>query len=459
MPARAPSFLRPPRRDAPGGFRGAKHAALDDPHDRFVLFRAREKRAAAGSSVGEFPVGDSRSAEIRFRDGHELGALPRREEVIEHQQQRRLAEKLHGRLGRAQRRRGEITERRRAGRGPRGGRGTKPVFPRLTVPAGGFQPRTRIATRPAATRPDGTRDAVRRLLLVFDVSDAVEHHLHEKVIAVAAATVSTRVGPPRIGQRETHVFVRQVLLRAPLRPRLGPGLRLRLGGRPRTRLRVVETPRERVRHRNLHPSARASEPPSDVARLVAARARRERFLGGGGGGLDVGAPRGAAAEPESVADGGVPQTGDRSDVRGSIRGGGDGVGVVGVVVGCVGFGSFAIGAGTNLDVSVGVDAASARGSFVSFDVAANDGETETDVDRPGFGRARASSGARGDVEVSVSGRGATLEVERTRIRGEVLHLPEESPVERVELGTRRRPRRAGSRALARAGSDGENRGR
>ena len=89
-------------------------------------------------------------------------------------------------------------------------------------------------------------------------------------------------------------------------------------------------------------------------------------------------------------------------MRGSIHGGGGVVGVVGVVVGCVGSGSFAIAAGTNLDVSVGVDAASARGSFVSFDVAANDGETETDVDRPGFGRARASSGAQGDVEVSVS---------------------------------------------------------
>ena len=111
------------------------------------------------------------------------------------------------------------------------------------------------------------------------------------------------------------------------------------------------------------------------------------------------------------------------------------------------------------DVHVRVDTARARGSFASFDVAANDGKTETDVDRPGLVPVSVSI-----VSVSVClcldslGLGDTRGTANTT-PGEVLRLPEESPVERVELETRRRPRRAKTRALARAGIVGEDRGR
>ena len=457
-----PARLVPPRRSPRCARRISRREARGARPTRTIgssLLRAREERAAAGSSVGEFPVGDSRSAEIRFRDGHQLGALLGGEEVIEHEQQGRFADELHGRLGGAEWRRGEITE--RGARGPRatrGARGEACVFARR-------RPRRRIPS------PDSNRDAIR--------GDPPRRN--ETRRPTPPSRNETRrptpppTPPPRLRRlrccgtpprREGRSAANRTTRNGCLRTSSTPARPTARGwvcvcdeafvfgwGRTRTRLRVVETPRERVRHRHLHPSARASEPPSDAARLVAARTRRERrerarqILRRDV--LDVGTSRGAATEPECVAYGRVPGPGD---VRGSIHGGGD-------VVERVGFflGRRRLASEHARSTSTSGSTRRARaGRSHPFDVAANDGETETDVDRPGLARASRSR-TRGDVEVSVSdslrASAATLEVERTRIRGEVLRLPEESPVERVELETRRRPRRANrARSLGRVSS-------
>ena len=333
-------------------------------------------------------------------------------------------------------------------RGPRATRGAraKPVFARR-------RPRRRIPT-PDSNRdairgdpPRRTRHAVRRLLrgtrhAVRRSSDA------SRLRRPDAVNVTRRkVGPPRIGRRETDVFVRQVLPR-PTAREAGSASAMRTRTPPSC---LVETTRERVRHRHLHPSARASSrratshassPHEHVANGILCARRFKSSAATFSTSARLAAPR----PNPGVAYGRVPGPGDRW--------------VVGVVVERVGFffGSFACGVEPRADVHVRVDTARARGSFASFDVAANDGKTETDVDRPGLVPVSVSI-VSVPVSVSIVSVSATLEVQRTRLRGEVLRLPEESPVERVELETRRRPRRAKTRALARAGIVGEDRGR
>ena len=302
---------------------------------------------------------------------------------------------------------------------PRGGRGAKPVFSRVAVPGGGFRPRIRIATRSAAIRPDGTRHAVRRLLrgtrhavrrllrrllLVFDVSDAVEASPRPRRSVRRESDDAKRMSSYVRYSRAPHCVRGWVCVCDEEResPRASCA-----SSKPPANVCAIAISIPRPARLSRRATSHDSSPHEHVANGILCARRFKSSAATFSTSARLAAPRPNPSVSRMDAYQGPATGGSSASSSGRVG---------------FFFGSFAIGVEPRADVHVRVDTARARGSFASFDVAANDGKTETDVDRPGLVPVSVSivsvPVSVSIVSVSIVSVSATLEVQLEHDSGE-----------------------------------------